>query len=177
MQRAAYNSRIPYMLAPLPSRSVGSALLALALLLAVPAFAQNWAGAEEQLAGKIVSSTGPKTMTLEVLNRSSLSAATTDDIRRNLLTQLAVLGARFVPPEQAAATVRVSLSEDLRSYVWIAEIHQSSNATAIVMVSLPRSAPLSVEPEAAAVVLRRIPLWLPSLMAILRACWCWTQTV
>jgi hypothetical protein len=159
MQRAAYNSRIPYMLAPLPSRSVGSALLALALLLAVPAFAQNWAGAEEQLAGKIVSSTGPKTMTLEVLNRSSLSAATTDDIRRNLLTQLAVLGARFVPPEQAAATVRVSLSEDLRSYVWIAEIHQSSNATAIVMVSLPRSAPLSVEPEAAAVVLRRIPLW------------------
>ena len=50
------------------------------------------AGAEEQLAGKIVSATGPKTMTVEVFNRSSLSAATTDDIRRNLLTQLAVPG-------------------------------------------------------------------------------------
>ena len=159
MQRAAYNSRIPFMLAPLSSRSAGSALLALAVLLAVPAFAQNWAGAEEQLAGKIVSSTGPETMALEVLNRSSLSSATTDDIRRNLLTQLAVLGARFAPPEQAAATVRVSLSEDLQSYVWIAEIHRGSNATSIVMVSLPRSAPLSVEPEAAAMVLRRIPLW------------------
>ena len=35
MQRAAYNSRIPYMLVPLSSRSVGFALLALALLLAI----------------------------------------------------------------------------------------------------------------------------------------------
>jgi hypothetical protein len=159
MQRAAYNSRIPYMLTPIASRLVGSVSLALALLLAVPAGAQNWAGAEEQLAGKIVAATGPKTLALEVLNRSSLSPATTDDIRRNLLTQLAVLGARFVAAEQAAATVRVSLSGDLQSYVWIAEIRQGGNSPAIVMVSLPRSAPLSVEPEAVAVVLRRIPLW------------------
>ena len=167
MQRAAYNSRIcsrfksctPGMLTPRPSRSVGCLVLVLAVLVAVPADAQNWAGAEEQLAGKIVSATGPKTIALEVLNRSSLSPAATDDIRRNLLTQLAVLGARFVAPEQAAATVRVSLSEDLQSYVWIAEIRQGANSPSIVMVSLPRSAPLSVEPEAAAMMLRRIPLW------------------
>ncbi len=159
MQLAAYNSRIPNMLTPLPSRSAGCVLFVLALLLAAPAHAQNWAAAEEQLAGKIVSATGPKTTALEVLNRSSLSAATTEDIRRNLLTQLAVLGARFVPTEQAAATVRVSLSEDLQSYVWIAEIRQGTNPPSIVMVSLPRSAPLAVEPEAVAVVLRRIPLW------------------
>jgi hypothetical protein len=163
MQSAAYNSRISSLIADmltlLPSRFVSSLFFVLAVLLAVPADAQNWAGAEEQLAGKIVSATGPKTITLEVMNRSSLSAATTDDIRRNLLTQLAVLGARFVAPEQAAVAVRVSLSEDLKSYVWIAEIRQGTNPPAIVMVSLPRSAPLSVEPEAAAVVLRRIPLW------------------
>lgn len=147
------------MLTPRPSRSVGSLVLVLAVLLAVPADAQNWIGAEEQLAGKIVSATGPKTIALEVLNRSSLSPAATDDIRRNLLTQLAVLGTRFVAPEQAAATVRVSLSEDLQSYVWIAEIRQGANSPSIVMVSLPRSAPLSAEPDAAAMVLRRIPLW------------------
>ena len=158
MQPAAYNSRIPYMLTPSPSR-LSSLLFILALLIAAPANAQNWAGAEEQLAGKIVAATGAKTMALEVLNRSSLSAATADDIRRNLLTQLAVLGAHFVAPEQAAATVRVSLSEDLQSYVWIAEIRQGANSPSIVMVSLPRSSPLSVEPEAAAVVIRRIPLW------------------
>ncbi len=147
------------MLTPLPSRFVTSLLLVLALLLAAPAPAQNWAASEEQLAGKIVSATGPKTIALEVLNRSSLSAAKTDDIRRNLLTQLAVMGMHFAPAEQAAATVRLSLSEDLQSYVWIAEIRQGTNASSIVMVSLPRSTPLSVEPEAAAMVLRRIPLW------------------
>ena len=163
MQGAAYNSRInlciPDMLTPLPSRFVSSLLCVLALLFGVPTAAQNWAGAEEQLAGKIVSAAGPKMMALEVVNRSSLSAATTDGIRRNLLTHLAVLGVRFVATEQAAATVRVSLSEDLQSYVWVAEIRQGANAPAIVMVSLPRSTPLSVEPEAAAMVLRRIPLW------------------
>jgi hypothetical protein len=173
MQRAAYNSRInllyifsrnPDMLTPFSSRLVNSLLFALALLFAVPAGAQNWTGAEEQLAGEIVSAAGPKTMALEVLNHSSLSSAMTDDIRRNLLTQLAFLGVRFVAAEQAAATVRVSLSEDLQSYLWvaeirIAEIRQGANAPVVVMVSEPRSAPLSVEPEAAAMVLRRIPLW------------------
>lgn len=167
MQRAAYNSRICWrlksrihsMVTPLPSRAVGSLLLVLGLLFAVPAEAQNWTAAEEQLAGKIVSAAGPKTMAIEVLNRSSLSPATTDDIRRNLLTQLAALGIRFVPAEQAAATVRVSLSEDLQSYLWIAEIGMGSNPVSVVMVSQARSEPLAIEPEAAAVVLRKIPLW------------------
>jgi hypothetical protein len=171
MQRAAYNSRIdlrgksrgksrtPGMLTPLPARFLSSLLFVLALLFVDPVGAQNWTRAEEQLAKKIVSVTGPKTVALEVLNRSSLSAATTDDIRRNLLTQLAVLGVRFIAAEQAAANVRVSLSEDLQNYVWVAEIHLGANAPSIVMVSLPRPAPLSVEPEAAAMVLRRIPLW------------------
>jgi hypothetical protein len=159
MQSGAYNSRISNMVRTFPSRVVGSIVFILALLLTARANAQNWAGAEEQLAGKVVSATGPKIMAVEVLNRSSLSAATADDIRRNLLTQLAVMGARFVAPEQAAATVRVSLSEDLQSYVWIAEIRAGANSPSIVMVSLPRFAPLNVEPEAAAVVIRRIPLW------------------
>jgi hypothetical protein len=159
MQSGAYNSRIPNMVRKFPSRFVGSIVFALALLLTVQANAQNWAGAEEQLASKIVASTGPKIVAVEVLNRSSLSAATADDVRRNLLTQLAVLGVRFASPEQAAATVRISLSEDLQSYVWIAEIRQGTNPSSIVMVSLPRSAPLTVGPEAAAVVIRRIPLW------------------
>lgn len=153
------NPRIPGMLTPLSSRFVSILLLPLALLFAVAGNAQNWAGAEEQLAGKIASATGPKAMALEVLNRSSLSAGVTDDIRRNLLTQLAVLGVRFVAAEQAAANVRVSLSEDLRSYVWIAEIRQGGNVPSVVMVSLPRSAILSVEPAAAVMVLRGVSLW------------------
>ena len=100
------------MLTPLSSRFVS--FLVFALLFAAAGNAQNWAGAEGQLAGKIVSATGPKIMALEVLNRSSLSAALSDDIRRNLLTQLAVTGVRFVSAEQAAVSVRVTLSEDLQ---------------------------------------------------------------
>lgn len=167
MQCAAYNSRIhfrtnsrvPGMRRLLALRLTSALPFVLALLFGSPANAENWASTQAQLAGKIVSAAGPGTMAVEVLNRSSLSPSTADDIRRNLLTQLAVLGARFVPPEQAAATVRVSLSEDLQRYVWVAEIRQGANAASIVMVSLPRSAPLLAEPEAAAMVLRRIPLW------------------
>ena len=151
------NLRIPGILTPLPSRLVSSFVFA--LLFVAVGNAQNWAGAEEQLAGKIVSATGPKMMALEVLNRSSLSAALSDDIRRNLLTQLAVTGVRFVTAEQAAVNVRVTLSEDLQSYVWVAEIRQGTNAPSVVMVSLPRSAVLVVEPAAAAMVLREVSLW------------------
>lgn len=163
MRRAAYNSRIIFCAPGMPTPSLlrffSGILFVLTVLFAVPAETQNRGGAEEQLAGKIVAAAGPKTMALEVLNRSSLSAAMTDDVRRNLLTQLAVRGARFVAADQAAATVRVSLSEDLQSYIWIAEIRQGANSPSIVMVSLPRSTPASVEPEAAAMALRRTPLW------------------
>jgi hypothetical protein len=149
--------RIPGMLTPHSSRFVG--FLVFTLLFATAGKAQNWAGAEGLLAGKIVSATGPKTMALEVLNRSSLSAALSDDIRRNLLTQLAVTGVRFVSAEQAAVNVRVTLSEDLRNYVWVAEIRHGGNAPVVVMVSLPRSAVPAVEPAAAAMVLREVSLW------------------
>ena len=154
---AAYNSRIPRMHSPLTSRLLFWVFVL--ALFSAPAKAQNWTGAEEQLAGKIVSATGPKTMALEVVNRSSLSGATTDDIRRNLLTQLAVLGVRFVAAEQASVNVRVSLSDNLQSYIWVAEIRQCTNPTSIVMVTLPRTGPVPVERQATAMMLQKISLW------------------
>ncbi len=163
MCHAVYNPPITPrtlgMLTPLPSRLANSLLFALTLLFAVTGNAQNWAGAEEQLAGKIVAAAGPRTMSLEVLNRSSLSAAVADDIRRNLLTQLAVAGVRFVSAEQATVSVRVTFSEDLQSYVWVAEIRQGANPPSVAMVSLPRSAVLAVEPSAATMALRGLSLW------------------
>ena len=82
MHHAVYNSRIAGMLTLLSSPLVRSLLPVLVMLLNVMAYAQNWAGAEEQLAGKIVSTTGPRTMAVEVSNRSSLSTASADEIRR-----------------------------------------------------------------------------------------------
>ena len=147
------------MLRPSSSRHVRSLLLVLVLLPAATASGQNLAGAEQQLAGKIVAVAGSKPMIVEVSNRSSLGTATADDVRRGLLTQLAALGARFVNAEQAGATVRVSLSEDLQNYVWVAEIRQGASDPSVVMVSLPQPATRIVEPEAAAMVLHKTPLW------------------
>jgi hypothetical protein len=156
---AVYNSRIAGMITLLSSRLVRSLPPVLVMLFSVIAYAQNWAGAEEQLAAKIVSSTGRQTMAVEVSNRSSLSAASADEIRRGLLTELAALGARFVNAEQAGATVHVSLSQDLQSYLWIAEIRQGANDPSVAMVSVPQNAFQPVEAEAVSMVLHKIPLW------------------
>jgi hypothetical protein len=172
---AVYNSRTAGMLTPFSFRRFRFVLILRILLpiflLAATAWGQNWAGAEEQLAAKIVAATGPRTMVVEVSNRSSLSGENVDDIRRGLLTQLAVLGARFV--NEQAATVRVSLSEDLQNYVWVAEIHQGGTSqtpaqstnqgglpeSTVAMVSFPRPETRAVEPAAAAMVLHKTSLW------------------
>ncbi len=173
---AVYNSRIAGMPTPSSFRRAGFVLILPILLLAARAWGQDWAGAEEQLAAKIVAITGTRTMAVEVSNRSSFGAATADDIRRGFLTQLAARGVRFVSVEQAAARVQVSLSESLQTYVWVAEIQpgasQATNQTpdrttnvaalaerAVVMVSLPRPETLAAQPEPAAMVLHKTPLW------------------
>src|SRR6266436_4046420 len=161
---AVYNSRIAGMLTPSCFRRVRFAFILPILLLAATVWGQNWAGAEEQLARKIVVVTGARTMTVEVSNRSSLGkpglgSTTVDDIRRGLLTQMAALGARFVNAEQAAASVRVSLSEDLQNYVWVAEIRQGANEPSVVIVSLPRPAIPPLEPAASGMALHKTALW------------------
>jgi len=141
--QAVYNSRIADM-SDLPLRCARLVSPLLILLFAVTQlWAADWHSAEEQLSGKIAAVTGPGTIALEVVNRSSLAGAEAERIRRELGSMLANLGIHVVNAEQAAATVKVSLSEDLQNYVWVAEIHQSANESSVVLVSTPR-------PEAAA---------------------------
>ena len=135
------------------------ALLAVLLMLLQHASALDWSAPEQELARKITATTGPGAISLEVVNRSSLSKQDTDEIGRGLRAQLEGLGARTVKPEQAAATVVVSLSENPQSYVWVAEIRQGAGEFSVVMVSTPRpDAPAFVR-EAPALTIRRIPLW------------------
>jgi hypothetical protein len=122
-------------------------------------WAENWTAPEEQLAAKIAAVTGPGAMAVEVVNRSSLRRTDVDEIRRGLLIQLAALGVRFVNSEQAAATVQVFLSQDLRDYVWVAEIHQGTNEPAIVMVSLPRPETQTAGHEEPAMTIHKTLLW------------------
>jgi len=156
MRNAGYNSRVPQM--------AKSSLRCIALLLAIFALskfvlANNWSAPESQLAQKIAAVTGPGAVAVDFSNRSSLNKNDFDEIRRGLLTELAALGVRFVKPEQAAATVQISLSENLESYVWIAEIWQGAGESSAVMVSLPRPESASITREGTALTLRKTLLW------------------
>lgn len=159
MPEPVYNSSILYM-PTLPSRWLRSAGLVLIVsLCSVTVWAADWTAPEEQLARKIAGATGPGAVALEISNASSLPRADFDEIRRGLTTQLAYLGLRFVNPEQAAASVHISLSEDLQSYVWVAEIHQGNNESSVAMVSLPRPASPAGGHAAATLTIRKTLLW------------------
>ena len=103
-------------------------------------FAADWRTAESQLATKIVATTGPGVIALEVTNRSSISSADVEQIRRELTSLLGDSGVRVWRPDQAAATIKLTFSENLQQYVWVAQIQQAANQESVVMVSLPRPA-------------------------------------
>jgi hypothetical protein len=65
-----------------------------------------------------------------------------------------------VNAEQSAATVQVTLSENLREYVWVAEIHQGNNENSVAMVTSPRAGFAVVEQPAIALTIRKALLWI-----------------
>jgi hypothetical protein len=162
-QHAVYNPRITLvgMLILLLRllRAAGFLFVAVFLLRGPMAMAADWAAPEAQLAGKIVAATGPGAVALDIANHSSISRADVAEISRGLRSQLAASGVQFVNPDQAAATVQVSLSEDLQSFVWVAEIHQGANQPSVVMISTPRAGALPAAREASAVVIHKALLW------------------
>jgi hypothetical protein len=132
------------------------------LLLVVPAtvvFATDWRTPAGQLARKIAAATGPGAVAVEVTNRSSLSSAESDEIRRGLLAELGALGVHFVATDQAAATVQVSLSENVQDYVWIAEVHVGNNEPSVVMVTIPRTNSVAAEHSTAPLTIHKALLW------------------
>ncbi len=66
---------------------------------------------------------------------------------------------RLVNADQAAATVQVTLSENLQEYVWVAEIHQGNNESSVAMVAAPRAGLAAVEHPAIALTIRKALLW------------------
>jgi hypothetical protein len=158
---AVYNSLIAEMSASSPGLARCSFLLLFAIwfCLSSTSFAADWAAPEQELARKIAATTGPGAIALDVVNRSSLSKKDADEISRALRSQLESLGLRAVKPEQAAATVAVSLSENLQNYVWLAEIHQGAGEYSVVMIATPRQSASDFAREPAAMTIRKVPLW------------------
>jgi hypothetical protein len=91
-----------------------------------------------QLARKIAADSGPGTIALEVINRSSLDEKSVREVRSALEAELYVEGVHTAKAEQAIGTIKVVLSESLREYVWTAEIVIGSDEKKITLVSLPR---------------------------------------
>ena len=131
----AYNSRKLKML--FFSRVLGALVL---VAMVTPASASDWRTPESQLAAKIAATTGPGVVALDVTNRSSISSADMEQIRTELTSLLANSGVRVWQPDQAAATIRLTLAENLQEYVWVAQIQQAAHQESVIMVSLPRPA-------------------------------------
>jgi hypothetical protein len=158
IQNPVYNAPIP----PMPI-SVGLSRVAclslLVLLHASMALAGDWQAPASQLAQRIAAITGPGTVAVTLVNRSSLTAADADDIRRQLLSELAAFGVQSAASEQAAATVQVSLSENLQNYLWVAEIHQGTSEPVVAMVAVPGPAGGVAERSSTPLSIRKSLLW------------------
>jgi hypothetical protein len=143
-----YNAPNPPM--PIPT-GLSRAAFCLLLFTGI-AFASDWQAPASQLAQRIAGITGPGAVAVNVINHSSLGPADVDDVRRKLVIELAAYGVQLAASDQAAASVQVSLSENLQGNVWVAEIRQGTNEPQIVMVTVPgsvrasedRSAPLTI---------------------------------
>jgi len=154
-----YNARIPLM--PISPRAPRVACLLLLIFLHPgSALANDWQGPATQLAHKIAAVTGPGAVALNLVNRSSLGRTDEDDIRRHLMNELATLGVQQVSPDQAAFTVQVSLSEDLRDCLWVTEIRQGTNQPIVVMVSAPGKGGVAAERSPSLLTIHKALLWM-----------------
>jgi hypothetical protein len=156
---AVYNSRILDMGASSSRFGRVACFFALMLMHVPMILAGDWRAPVEQLARKIAAATGPGAVALDVSNKSSLSRTDAEEIRRRLTSELGGLGVRLVNADQAAASIRVSLSENLQDYVWVAEIHQGNNELSVVMVTAPRPASTAVDCSPTALTIRKTLLW------------------
>jgi hypothetical protein len=156
---AVYNARILDMGASLSRYSRAACFFVLLLMHAPMVLASDWRLSEEELARKVAAATGPGAVALNVENRSSLNHSEVEEIRRGLTTELAAVGVRSVDANQAAATVRITLSENLQNYVWVAEISQGNGEASVVMTAIPRSGVVTIEHSATPLTIHKTLLW------------------
>jgi hypothetical protein len=155
MQTAVYNSPNLEM-TRLSSRLRWA--LCLCILFSQLSFATDWHDPVSQLAAKITAATGPGVVALEIYNRSSISSADADEIRREITASLATAGVRVWQPDQAAANIKLTLSENLQEYVWVAEIQAGATDAKVLLVSTPRTNFAVAAPNAPPITIRPTPL-------------------
>jgi hypothetical protein len=129
---AVYNAPHPQMF---PSRVRW--LWCVLILVSQTATASDFRTLETRLAEKIAAITGPGVIALEITNRSSISSADVEAIRRSLISDLASAGVRVWEPDQAAAIAKLTFSGSLQNYVWVAEVRQGTSEPGVIIISIP----------------------------------------
>ena len=132
----------------------GAALLW--FLLSLRCAAGTWSAPAAELARNIVDVTGTGTASLTLKNFSTIAADQVIEIRRELEAQLRAAGIRTVT--KSANQIQVTLSENLQSLLWIAEVGQES-APHVVMVSVPRPQAAVAPARTPTVSIRKSLLW------------------
>ncbi len=128
-----------------------------------------------KLAAQIAARVGAGSeISVNTRNLSPIGDAAFGEIRRALEAQLRAQGLRVVPPSQAVAEVRITLSQGAEGYLWVAEIRQGQSQqpgppdradlarsgveVAIVPVARIQSVSAALA-SPANMVLRKTPLW------------------
>ena len=126
---------IPTRSAQAPS-SRASSLESAAQSETAPALPAEWPAGVQTLAAKIAAVVKPsRRFSLEIKNISSLGAADVEAIRKALEGELQTQALRV---GAGGTNVRVTLSENVDGYVWVAEIRAEEKALGVAIVSIPR---------------------------------------
>jgi hypothetical protein len=112
-----------------------------------------------ELARRIAASLpGGTRVEIEVRNQSSLSEDDAAAIRAALAGELSARGLRTRGEGPGAASIAVTLSENVQGYVWVAQI-QHGDDSAVLLQSVPRGMAVATAPESEKIVLRKELLW------------------
>lgn len=144
-----------------PVRAASLAVI-FVLIFAQASFPEEWASPAQKLAKKISEKLdGGQTIALSFQN---LSSATTDQAGRaskSLEAELQAAGLRLRGKDEAAvpngeasiAQVKTTLAENIRGFVWVAEI-VNGETREVVMTGVPRAAPAPITTSVPAMLLR-----------------------
>ena len=116
--------------------------------------ASSWERPAEQLAEQVAKVLGAGQVQLAVSNRSTIAAAELSAIRKLLVQDLKARGIA-VSGAESANQVRVTLSENARERLWVAEIVEGSQRR-VVMVRADREAAVSSNSETGMVLKKKL---------------------
>lgn len=126
--------------------------VAFVLCLATQMWAANpWADQARDFGSRIASLTGPGTASLSIKNSSSIPNEQVTGIRRAIEAQLKANGVQL-RENDVTSEVRITLSENARALVWIAEVQQGSE-TRVALLEIPLAQVKSKAPAVAPITL------------------------